>query len=78
MNLVSLDISIAPRRMLTPREAAQYCRMPLAKLKILSGISPVKMPHGKELFDLRDLDTWIDSLKRGGDPSDSDILERLG
>jgi hypothetical protein len=35
------------------------------------------MADGDELYDVQDLDRWIDSLKGGGDDAD-DIVGRLG
>ena len=40
---------------------------------------PLRMPNGDLLYDVRDLDRWIDSLKAGAPDSDvEDIVARLG
>jgi hypothetical protein len=39
---------------------------------------PIKMPDGELLWDVQDLDKWIDSLKAGvGDDTADAILARL-
>lgn len=38
----------------------------------------VAYPDGSRLWDVRDLDSWVDSLKTGAADSDDAILEKLG
>lgn len=72
----TLNIKVAPRRMLSPREAAEYCGLPLKRFPSSCAVPPVLMPDGAKLYDLRDLDAWLDALK-GGVSSEDEILRRL-
>ncbi|WP_282183923.1 hypothetical protein [Brucella pituitosa] len=38
----------------------------------------IDMPNGDRLYDMHDLDAWIDALKTGGNSDDDRLLERLG
>lgn len=77
MSTANLNIRLAPRRMLSVREAADYCGVAAKGFEKKCGVAPVAMPTGGHRYDLRDLDTWIDSLKAGGADSDDDILGKL-
>jgi hypothetical protein len=62
--------------MLREREAAEYCGL---KIGSLAGcVAPVEMPGGIKLYDMRDLDDWIDGMKVGATDSDDDIIRKLG
>jgi hypothetical protein len=76
MATATLNVKVAPRRMLSAREAADYCGMPVKHFRADCPVNPVEMPRGLKLFDMRDLDHWLDDLKGGA--NDTDILERLG
>jgi hypothetical protein len=74
----TLNISIKPRRMLSLAEAAIYCGLPLKAFRVHCQVRTVEMTNSVKLYDLQDLDQWIDSLKSGlGSASDNDILDRL-
>lgn len=60
--------------MLTKREAGEYCGLPADRLPI----APVEMPGGRRLYDIRDLDEYLDGLKLAQPSSDDEILGRLG
>lgn len=77
MGQATLNIKVAPRRMLTAREAAEYCGLS-AKRFGSCGIKPVTYPNGELLYDIQDLDRWIDGLKEGASDSDDAIIARLG
>lgn len=77
MTAAMLNIRIGPRRMLSLREAADYCGIP-AKRFLVTGISPVDMPHGQKLYDIKDLDSWLDGIKNKALHSDDAIIGRLG
>lgn len=65
--------------MLTKREAAAYCGVPISRFPVAVSVKPVAMPHGKSLYDIRDLDEWLDRLKTGEpNDDDEDILSKLG
>lgn len=77
MTSATLNIKIAPRRMLSASEAATYCGLPLKRFPVECGVTPVAMPGGRKLYDIRELDTWLDELKGGTAENDNDILDRL-
>lgn len=69
---------MTPRRLSTAREAADYCGITQKQLRTVTGIAPVQLPNGKQLFDLRDLDRFIEGCKApSAELSDDDILARL-
>jgi hypothetical protein len=74
----TLNIKISPRRMLSAREAAEYCGLPTKRFSLVCNVSPVAMPSGMRLYDIRDLDGWIDGLKSELPIDDDDIVRRLG
>lgn len=63
--------------MLTLKEASAYIGIASRRFPVACAVTPVAMPDGKRLYDMRDLDNWIDGLKDGGDGSDDEILARL-
>lgn len=78
MALTTLNIKVLPRRMLHAREAAEYCGMTLKTFQVECTASPVMMPRGTKMYDMQDLDVWIDSLKTGQACSDDDLIRQLG
>jgi len=70
-----ISVSVKPFRLLTRKEGAYYCRLTAAKFEGQCPVHPVQMPSGEKLWDVRDLDEWIDGLKArfNGD----DIIARL-
>ena len=64
--------------MVTTKEAASYCGIPVTRFPAECEVRPVEMPHGKKLYDIHDLDAWLDSLKPQSLDDDLSILERLG
>ncbi|GJE58385.1 hypothetical protein [Methylobacterium trifolii] len=78
MASATLNLRVQPFRLLTRAEAAHYCRRTLKKFEAQCPVRPVEMADGDRLWDVQDLDRWIEGLK-GGDASDHDaILARLG
>jgi hypothetical protein len=47
------------RRMLTLKEASIYCLVTQKRFAAVVGIAPIALPHGKKVYDIRDLDNWI-------------------
>lgn len=78
MASATLNIKVSPRRMLSPREAAEYCGLTVKKFPAECRVPPVDMPSGTRLYDMRDLDSWIDGMKAGATDSDDDIIGKLG
>jgi hypothetical protein len=73
-----LNLRVTPRRMLPAREAAEYIGISAKKLAVVCPVAPIEMPDGSRLYDMRDLDAWIDGLKSGDPTGDEEILGRLG
>ncbi len=78
MNSATLNIRTSPRRMLTSRDAAEYCGIPSRHFSTQCSVPPMQMPNGSQLYDIRDLDSWIDGLKGDAQDSDASILQKLG
>lgn len=79
MGSASLNISVVEKRMYRLSEAAAYCGLAVKHFKALCPILPVTLREGADLYDKRDLDHWIDTVKEGGEPqTHDDILARLG
>lgn len=73
-----LSLQVQPYRMLKKGEAAAYCGVPASRFELLCSVPAVAYPDGSRLWDVRDLDSWVDSLKTGAADSDDAILEKLG
>jgi len=80
MPSATLNLRVTPRRMLSEREAADYCAMTAKRFRAACPVTAVAFPDGVTAYDMRDLDNWIDTLKAGGRGHDDAvaILERLG
>lgn len=78
MASATLNIKVSPRRMLSTREASEYVGMPTKRFPGACSVRPIAMPDGSHLYDMRDLDAWLDGLKSGAPDSDDEILGRLG
>ena len=78
MASATLNIKVSPRRMLSEREAAEYCGLQTKSFRIDCPVLPVTLPGGRQMFDLRDLDQWLDDLKGGQLSDDDSIVARLG
>lgn len=73
-----LNLQVQPYRMLKKSDAAAYCGVSAARFETLCRVTAVLYPDGTRLWDVRDLDAWVDGLKTGALDSDEAILERLG
>jgi hypothetical protein len=78
MSTATLNIKIAPRRMLTAKEAAGYCGLSEKGFAHFCNVPPVQLPGPELRYDMHDLDAWLDSLKTGVPYADDDIVGRLG
>jgi hypothetical protein len=75
--VTTINLRVAPYRLFTKAEAAHYCRRSSAKFEAQCPVTPIIMADGDRLWDVLDLDKWIDSLK---EPKSSDadaIVARL-
>jgi len=78
MALAVFEIPDTPTRMLSKKEAAAYCRIPINKFPYTCPVIPLDMGNGITAYDVKDLDKWIDSLKEKAQPySDEAILAKL-
>lgn len=79
MPLVMLKLpDTAGNRMLSKKEAAVYCRIPVNKFSAVCPVTPIDLGTGLS-YDLKELDQWIDSYKQNRqDYNDDDIVQRLG
>ena len=71
-------IKIFPQpRLMTRAEAADYVARPVKRFELECPVLPIEFPNGDLRWDIRDLDTWIDSMKRGVVETADDIVGRL-
>ena len=52
-----------PKRRLPKVEAALYCDLTVNRFVLLCPVRPFEMPAGKPIYDIRELDRWIESGK---------------
>ncbi|MFK0331101.1 hypothetical protein ACIQUB_08260 [Rhizobium sp. NPDC090275] len=64
--------------MLDLSEAAIYVGVPAKRFPGTCAVCPIRMPDGRNKYDIKDLDHWIDGLKGGDGESDDDIIGKLG
>lgn len=77
MAVATINLRVEPFRLLTKGQAAHYCGLGSKTFAARCPVTPVAMPNGEELYDVHDLDGWIDTLK-GGAGADADaIIARL-
>lgn len=78
MTAATLSLRVQPFRLLTKAEAAHYCRRSVKKFEAQCPVPPLEMADGDRLWDVRDLDRWIDSLKKDYFADDANaIVARL-
>jgi hypothetical protein len=79
MSSATLKINWQPKRMLTKSEAAHHCGRSVPRFQIECPVRPLCFANGDLRYDVRELDTWLDSLKAGTADQDNDaIVARLG
>jgi hypothetical protein len=77
MATTTLNLRVQPYRLLTKTAAANYCCRSVKKFEAQCPVRPVEMKDGDRLWDVQDLDAWIDSMKIGRDDDADAILARL-
>jgi hypothetical protein len=77
MPSATLNLRIQPFRLLTKAEAAHYCRRPIKKFEPQCPVAPIEMADGDLLWDVHDLDRWIETLKNDVGDDASAIVARL-
>ena len=76
MTTATLNLSIVTKRMLTKAEAAHYCGLLVSRFEVDCPVRPVRVGT-RDLWDIRDLDLWLDGLKETVDSSVESIVARL-
>jgi len=74
--MTTLNLSIVAKRILTRREAAERCGRSLKRFEVECPVAPIRFPNGDLLYDVIDLDKWLDKLKDNGEDSE-EIIKRL-
>ena len=72
-----VNLHVQPFRLLKKAEAAHYCSRSIKTFEGQCPVRPIVMANGDRLWDVHDLDAWIDGLKVGATEDDED-LARLG
>jgi hypothetical protein len=80
MTSAVVNLSIVEKRMLTKAEAARRCGRSPRRFELECDVAPVCFPNGDKLYDVRDVDAWLDRLKgnAGAAADTDDIVRRLG
>lgn len=72
-------VGLPDSRLLTPPEAADYCRLSRPLFDRTCRVRPIGFDGGRVLrYDRLDLDQWIEAMKTGRPETDDEILARLG
>lgn len=77
MSRATLNLRVQPYRLLTKTDAAHYCSRSIKSFEGQCPVRPIVMTNGDRLWDVVDLDAWIDGLKVGTS-TDDDIIAKLG
>jgi hypothetical protein len=77
MATTTLSLRVQPYRLLTKTEAAYYCRRTVKKFEFQCPVKPIEMTDGDRLWDVQDLDHWINGLKTGAMDEAEQALARL-
>jgi hypothetical protein len=77
MPSATLNLRVQPFRLLTKAEAAHYCGRSVKKFESQCPVPPIEMADGDLLWDVQDLDRWIETLKNEVGDDDSAIVARL-
>ena len=78
MSSATLNLRVAPRRMLNARDAAEYVGLTVKHFKQTCPVRVIEIRPGTLLWDKLDLDNWLDALKGGCNDDDDAIVDRLG
>ena len=72
-----LNIRVVQPRMVPLKDAAAYVGLTAKRFPLACSVRPISMPGNVELYDMRDLDTWLDQMKAGSIDADEEILRKL-
>jgi hypothetical protein len=77
MASATINLRVQPYRLLNKANAAYYCGRSVKTFEAQCPVTPIRMPNGDFLWDVQELDKWIDSLKVGTGFDTDDIVTRL-
>ncbi|WP_246659085.1 hypothetical protein [Rhizobium sp. FY34] len=77
MSTAMLNIRVVQPRMMSLRQAADYVGLSVKRFPSACPVIPISMPGDVTLYDVRDLDRWVDDLKTGSRDSDEEIIGKL-
>lgn len=64
-------------RLLPKNQAARYCGIPVSRFATVCPKRPIRLAGAEKLkWDIKDLDEWIDSIKKDEETAD-DIVGKL-
>lgn len=74
----SFSIQMQAKRMMSRKDAAVYCGLPVSRFEDFCPIEPVTFANGSRRWDIHDLDRWIDGYKGDSDCEHESLLDKLG
>lgn len=77
MSKMFLRLESVPRRIVSEREAADYCGLTVATFRRLCPVNPIDLGNSRRAFDLHDLDAWVEAIKADTQAPDDEVLGRL-
>lgn len=78
MSNAMLNIRVIQPRMLSLKLAADYVGIPQSRFTVSCPVTPIAMPNDTRLYDVRDLDGWLDRLKNSSEVADEHLIGKLG
>ena len=69
---ICAELVVRPVRLLTKGHAAAYCCRTISRFTVECPVRPLIMKNGDHLYDIRDLDDWIDGMKNGGQEDEAE------
>ena len=73
----TFNIRVVQPRLMSEKDAAGYVGLPARRFPVTCPVAPIAMPGGVKLYDIRDLDKWVDAVKAGSADPDDAILSLL-
>ena len=78
MSVATIKLHLQPFRLMKKADAAHYCARSPKTFEGECPVQPLRMANGDKLWDVVDLDAWIDGLKGARALSNDEILAKLG
>lgn len=73
----TLNIRVVQPRLMSLKQAADYVGLPLKRFPAACPVPQIEMPGKVKVYDIRDLDAWVDQIKIGSVDPDDAILALL-